>query len=135
MKCLNVVLISTSLLFASSVTAKETDAAVLKSKLKPWQPSEITVSGEQITVVTPSADINSEIYSAIISGGVCTPIWTKDVPSSYLKDIKQINVTNKFKTIGFSFENPLNVCKEMGDLMEKPAAALMLGNTHTYNGK
>ncbi|SFJ87831.1 hypothetical protein SAMN05518863_103187 [Candidatus Pantoea symbiotica] len=135
MKCLNVVLISTALLFASSVTANETDATVLKSKLKPWQPSEITVSGEQITVVTPSADINSEIYSAIISGGVCTPIWTKDVPSSYLKDIKQINVTNKFKTIGFSFENPLNVCKEMGNLMEKPAAALMLGNTHTYNGK
>ncbi|WP_338512476.1 hypothetical protein VRB10_18945 [Erwinia aphidicola] len=44
-------------------------------------------------------------------------------------------MTNKFKAIGYSFENPLSVCKEMGNLMEKPATVVMLGNTHTYNGK
>ncbi|MFQ1681415.1 hypothetical protein ACK08B_16340 [Pantoea dispersa] len=51
------------------------------------------------------------------------------------EDINQINVTNKFKAFGYSFENPLSVCKEMGDLMEKPAEVKMLSNTHLYKAK
>lgn len=135
MKRLNVVLLSAALVFSSSVTAKESDTATLKIKLKPWQPSEIALKSDQITVVLPDANINSDTYGFIVSSGICSPIWTKDVPDGYLKNIKQINVINKFKTTGYSFENPLSVCKEMGNLMDKPAATLMLGNTHTYNGK
>jgi hypothetical protein len=135
MKRLNVILLSAALVVSSSVAAKESDTETLKIKLKPWQPSEIALKSDQITVVLPSAKINSDIYGSIISGGVCSPIWTKDVPTGYLKNIKQINVINKFKAIGYSFENPLNVCKEMGNLMDKPATAVMLGNTHTYTGK
>jgi hypothetical protein len=135
MKRLNVVLLSAALVFSSSVVAKESDTATLKIKLKPWQPSEIALNGDQITVVLPGANINSDTYGLIISSGICSPIWTRDVPAGYLKNIKQINIINKFKTIGYSFENPLSVCKEMGNLMDKPAATLMLGNTHTYNGK
>lgn len=135
MKRLNVVLLSATLVVSSSVAAKESDIAILKIKLKPWQPSEIALKGDQITVVLPSTNINSDIYGSIISSGVCSPIWTKDVPAGYLKSIKQINVINKFKAIGYSFENPLSICNEMGNLMDKPATAVMLGNTHTYNGK
>lgn len=135
MNRLSVTLLCTTLIFATSAMAQESDTSILKSKLKPWQPAEVTLNGDQITVVTPSASITSDIYSAIVSNGVCSPIWTKAVPADYLKNIKQINVTNKFKTTGYSFENPFNVCKEMGNLMEKPATALMLGNTRTFNGK
>lgn len=135
MKRLNVALLSAALAFASSANAAGSDITTLKSKLNPWQPVEVSLNGDQITVVTPSANITSDIYSAIVSSGICSPIWTKDVPANYLKNIKQINVTNKFKAIGYSFENPLSVCKEMGNLMEKPATVVMLGNTHTYNGK
>lgn len=135
MNRLSVTLLCTTLIFATSVRAQESDSSILKSKLKPWQPTEVTLNSDQITVVTPSASITSEVYSSIVSSGVCSPIWTKAVPVHYLKNIKQINVTNKFKTLGYSFENPLSVCKEMGNLMEKPATTVMLGNTRTFNGK
>lgn len=72
------------------------------------------MTDDQFTIVTPSGVINSDIYTSIIQSGVCTPIWTKGVPANYLKGIKQINVINKFKSIGYSFEEPLEVCKEMG---------------------
>jgi hypothetical protein len=118
-----------------AATAHPSDSATLKKNLAAWQPTEIAQKDDQITVALPAAEITSEVYSFIISSGVCTPLWTKDAPTEYLKGIKQINMTNKFKAVGYSFENPLSVCKEMGDLMEKPAAALMLGNTHIYKIK
>lgn len=132
---LNLLLLTTALLTSLSVSAQPSNSAALKKTLSAWQPSEIIQKDDQITVALPDANVSSEVYSLIVSSGICTPIWTKDSTVDYLKSIKQINVTNKFKTTGFSFENPLSVCKEMGDLMEKPAAALMLGNTHAYTGK
>ena len=135
MKCFNVIALSAALMFASTAGAKDLDTTTLKNKLKAWQPAAVILNGNQITIVTPGENINPDTYSAIISGGVCGPIWTNDTPVGYLKTIKQINVINKFKAIGYSFENPLSVCKEMGNLQEKPASAVMLGNTHTYKAK
>jgi len=133
MKHLNIALLGAALVFSSTVAAQGSDTATLKKKLKPWQPSEITLKGDQITVVLPGAGVNSDTYASIIASGVCFPLWTKDASANYLKGIKQINVVNKFKAFGYSFENPLEVCKQMGDLMDKPATAVMLGNTHTYS--
>lgn len=135
MKRLNVFILVTTLATSLTASAQPSDLATLKKKLSPWQPSEVSVSGDQITVVIPCSDINQETYRTIISEGVCTVIWTKDAPANYLKNIKQINVTNKFKAVGYSFENPLSVCKEMGDLMEKPAEMKMLSNTQLYKTK
>lgn len=129
---LHLALISSALLFSSITAAQESDVTILKGKLKPWQPSEVSINHDQITIVTPGPTVNYEGYKSIIFSGVCTPIWTKDVPVNYLKKIKAIHVTNKFKAIGFSFENPLSVCNEMGKLMDKPATAVMYGNTHVY---
>ncbi|WP_293000592.1 hypothetical protein [Pantoea sp.] len=131
---LHLALISSALLFSSIAAAQESDVTILKGKLKPWQPSEVSINHDQITIVTPGPTVNDESYNSIISSGVCTPIWTKDVPANYLQKIKVIHVTNKFKATGFSFENPLSVCNEMGKLMDKPAKAVMYGNTHTYKG-
>lgn len=131
---LQIALLSTSLLFSSVVAAQSSDVTTLQNKLKPWQPLEVNLKHDQITVVLPAASVNDETYNAIISSGVCSPIWTKGVPAGYLKKIQLINVTNKFKASGYSFENPLSTCNEMGKLMDKPATAVMLGNTHTYKG-
>lgn len=131
---LHLALICSALIFSSVAAAQASDVITLKNKLAPWQPSEISQKGDQITIVLPDANITPEVYSLIISNS-CTPIWTKDAPSNYLKNINQINVTNKFKAFGYSFENPLSVCKEMGDLMEKPAEVKMLSNTHLYKAK
>lgn len=131
---LHIALLSTSLLFSSVVAAQSSDVTTLQNKLKPWQPLEVNLKQDQITVALPAATVNDGTYNAVISSGVCFSIWTKDVPANYLKKIKVINVTNKFKSSGYSFENPLSTCNEMGKLMDKPATAVMLGNTHTYKG-
>ncbi|HIE8685781.1 TPA: hypothetical protein ACXPYP_002249 [Klebsiella pneumoniae] len=131
---LHIALLSSALLFSSIAAAQSADVTTLKNKLKPWQPTEVSLKHDQITIVLPAATINDGTYNAVISSGVCSPIWTKDVPANYLKNIKAINVANKFKASGYSFENPLSVCNEMGKLMDKPATAMMLGNTHIYKG-
>ncbi|MBK0089474.1 hypothetical protein [Erwinia sp. S59] len=134
MKRLNAFILGTALATSLSVSAQSTDIVTLKKKLAPWQPAEISQKDDQITVALPDKNVSSEVYSLLISN-TCTPIWTKDAPANYLNGIKQINVVNKFKASGYSFENPLNVCKEMGDLMEKPAEVKMLSNTHIYKAK
>jgi len=131
---LHIALFSSALLFSSIAAAQSSDVTILKNKLKPWQPTEVSFKHDQITIVIPAATVNDGTYNAIVSSGVCSPIWTKDVPANYLKNIKVINVANKFKASGYSFENPLSVCNEMGKLMDKPATAMMLGNTHIYKG-
>lgn len=131
---LQLALISSALIFFSVATAQASDAITLKNKLKPWQPTEISLKDEQLTVVMPAASIDDETYKLITSSGICSPIWTKDAPADYLKKIKAINVTNKFKSSGYTFENPLSTCNEMGKLMDKPATALLLGNTHVFKG-
>lgn len=133
MKRLNVFFLTATLALSSTVAAQKSDIIMLKENLKPWQPSKVYLDGNQITIATPGTNLNSETYNSIISSGICTPIWLKEVPANYLEKIKQINVTNKFESIGFSFENPVKVCKEMGNLMDKPAQAVMMGNTHIYN--
>lgn len=129
---LHLALISTALIFSSVATAQASDVSTLKNKLKPWQPTEISRKDDQLTVVMPAASIDDETYKLITSSGICSPIWTKDAPADYLKKIKAINVTNKFKASGYTFENPLSTCNEMGKLMDKPATALLLGNTHVF---
>ncbi|MEB6222816.1 hypothetical protein [Pantoea anthophila] len=129
---LHLALISSALIFSSVAAAQASDVITLKNKLKPWQPTEVSLKGDQLNIVIPAANVDDETYKAIASGGICSPIWTKDVPANYLKNIKAINVINKFKASGYSFENPLSTCNEMGKLMDKPAAALLLGNTHVF---
>lgn len=129
---LHIALLSSALLFSSIAAAQSSDVTTLKNKVKPWQLTEVTLKHDHITIVIPAATVSDETYNAIVSSGVCSPIWTKDVPAHYLKNIKAINVVKKFKASGYSFENPLSVCNEMGKLMDKPAATVMLGNTHVY---
>lgn len=131
---LNIALLSSALIFSSVAAAQASDVITLKNKLKPWQPTEVSLKEDQITIVIPAASLDDEAYKAITSSGICSSIWTKDVPANYLKKIKAINVTNKFKASGYSFENPLSTCNEMGKLMDKPATALLLGNTHVFKG-
>ncbi|PRD12370.1 hypothetical protein [Pantoea coffeiphila] len=118
--------------FSSTAFAQKSDLAILKKNLSAWQPIEISQKESQITVVSPDAKIDDEIYTAIISSGVCSPIWTNDVPAGYLSGITQISVTNKFKGFGYSLVNPSVICNQMGKLMKNEANVVLLGNTHLY---
>ncbi|KAA5941342.1 hypothetical protein F3I27_10335 [Pantoea sp. Bo_2] len=53
---LHLALISSALIFSSVTTAQASDVSTLKNKLKPWQPSEISQKGDQITIALPDAN-------------------------------------------------------------------------------
>lgn len=63
----------------TSYTAQATDTSVLKKSLKPWQPIEVSKSGDTLTVVLNENQIPPTVYDAVISSGACMDIWTKDV--------------------------------------------------------
>lgn len=122
------------LLITSAVMARTPDNTVrlLQKSLKPWQPTAITQAEKALTIVLPEKSIPSEAYEALATSGICSPIWTKDVPASFLKNITEINIVNQFKATGYTFENPAASCSEMGKLMDEPAKALLLSKTRLF---
>lgn len=127
-------LLCSSLLVSFATMATEGDLQLLKKSIKIWQPMEVSEQKNNITVALPSSEMTTEAYEALISSGLCTPIWTNDVPKNYLNDIAEIHVTNKHKTTGFTFESPRKTCDEMGKLMDAPAKTLLLSQTHLFKG-
>ncbi|HBR3251942.1 TPA: hypothetical protein L9R97_003917 [Klebsiella pneumoniae] len=131
MKLFKIVLLCSATALSCSAFSQSVDIRVLKKSLNPWQPIEIMDS----KIVLPTTTVTSDAYEALISSGVCTPVWVKDAPEGYLKNTKEIHVVNKFSTQGYTFENPLITCKKMGALMDDEAKTLMYENTHGYVSK
>lgn len=116
----------------TSYTAQANDVSTLKKSLKPWQPIEITKTDGNISVTLNAAQVTSEIYNAVVMAGVCPTIWTKDAPASYMKNVKELQILNKFKAMGYVLEKPLATCNEMGKETDDRAKTIMLSQTHLY---
>ncbi|HHN5635087.1 hypothetical protein [Enterobacter hormaechei] len=116
----------------TSFTALANDTSTLKKSLKPWQPVEVSKSGDTLTVVLNENQITSDVYETVISSGACMDIWTKDVPAKYLQTVKELRILNKHKAQGYVLEKPLNTCNEMGKEQPERAKVIMLANTHLF---
>ena len=116
----------------TSYTAQANDTSVLKKSLKPWQPIEVSKSGDTLTVVLNENQITPTIYDAVISGGVCSDIWIKSVPAKYLESVKELHILNKHKFKGYVLEQPLNTCNEMGKETDERAKVIMLSHTRLF---
>ncbi|KLP68060.1 hypothetical protein A9X61_15215 [Enterobacter asburiae] len=128
-------LLKTTLLLSlvlTSFTSQANDVATLKKSLKPWQPIEVSKSGDTLTVVLNENRITPDVYDAVISSGACMDIWTKDVPAKYLKSTKELHILNKHKAQGYVLEQPLNTCNEMGKEQPERAKVIMLSHTHLF---
>ncbi|HCE0277661.1 hypothetical protein ACYBFV_19585 [Klebsiella pneumoniae] len=135
MKLFKIVLLCSATALSCSAFSQSVDIRVLKKSLNPWQPIEIMDNKNISKIVLPTTTVTSDAYEALISSGVCTPVWVKDAPEGYLKNTKEIHVVNKFSAQGYTFENPLITCKKMGALMGDEAKTLMYENTHGYVSK
>ncbi|HDS9504119.1 MULTISPECIES: hypothetical protein [Klebsiella] len=135
MKLFKIVLLCSATALSCSAFSQSVDIRVLKKSLNPWQPIEIMDNKNISKIVLPTTTVTSDAYEALISSGVCTPVWVKDAPEGYLKNTKEIHVVNKFSAQGYTFENPLITCKKMGALMDDEAKTLMYENTHGYVSK
>lgn len=116
----------------TSYTAQANDASTLKNSLKQWQPIEVSKSGDTLTVILNESQITPAIYDSVISSGVCSDIWTKDVPAKYLQSVKELQILNKHKFKGYVLEQPLNTCNEMGKEQPERAKVIMLSHTHLF---
>lgn len=116
----------------TSYTAQANDISVLKKSLKPWQPIEVIKTDGNISVTLNAAQVTPEIYNAVVMAGVCPTIWTKDAPESYMKNVKELQIINKFKAMGYVLEKPLATCNEMGKETDDKAKIIMLSQTHLY---
>ncbi len=135
MKLFKIVLLCSATALSCSAFSQSVDIRVLKKSLNPWQPIEIMDNKNISKIVLPTTTVTSDAYEALISSGVCTPVWVKDAPEGYLKNTKEMHVVNKFSAQGYTFENPLITCKKMGALMDDEAKTLMYENTHGYVSK
>ncbi|SUQ56106.1 Uncharacterised protein [Raoultella terrigena] len=135
MKLFKITLLCTVAALSSNAFSQSLDAQALIKSLKLWQPIGIVDNTDSVEVKLPTATVTSDAYEALISSGVCTPIWVKNAPDGYLKKAKEIHVVNKFSAQGYTFENPLITCKKMGELMDDEAKSLMYENTHSYISK
>ncbi|WP_258364692.1 hypothetical protein [Enterobacter hormaechei] len=116
----------------TSYTAQANDISTLKKSLKPWQPIEVSKSGDTLTVILNENQITPTIYDAVISAGVCSDIWTKSVPAKYLETVKELHILNKHKFKGYVLEQPLATCNEMGKETDERAKVIMLSHTHLF---
>lgn len=124
-----------SLLFIScSALAQSASQQALQKALKPWQPVEVTKKDHELTVALPGKSMTPEAYDAVIKNGICMPIWTKSQATDALKGVDKLNVTNQYKTLGYSFEKPLSTCEEMGKLTGQPSTTLMMSRTSLFSG-
>lgn len=116
----------------TSYTAQANDISTLKKSLKPWQPIEVSKSGDTLMVVLNENRITPDVYDAVISSGACMDIWTKDVPTKYLESVKELHILNKHKAQGYVLEQPLSTCNEMGKEQPERAKVIMLSHTHLF---
>lgn len=135
MSLIRLVILGSALAFSSSALAHNTNTKELTKRLAPWQPIEIKAGSQDVLVAIPAKSITPEDFDLIINTGVCASVWTKDASASYLAGVKNLHIANQFKATGYTFEDPLQTCKEMGDLQPDAAKALMLSKTHLFSGK
>lgn len=132
MSFLKYLLLSAAFLSSGNALAQKNDQQSLQKALREWQPTEILIKKNNITVVLPGKTLTPDAYEAVITSGICMSIWTKSAPKDFLSNINLLHVVNMYKSTGFTVENPASTCEEMGKLMEQPAKNLLASKTRVF---
>lgn len=72
------------------------------------------------------------IYNAVISMGVCPPLWFDAKGSSYLKSTKEVRVLNRHSHSGFVLESPKTSCDEVGKATGDNGTIVINSHTHSF---
>lgn len=104
---------------------------LLTSALEPWNPKEILLEGDRLTVITRERRMTDQVLRPLISTGVCMPVFT-DAPNSYLSEIKEISVLNTFGRQGYVFSGGRSECQEIGNLPMSDTEMYILSRTRMH---
>ena len=99
--------------------------------LDPWDPQEIRLTGNQLTVITRERRMTDQVLRPLISTGVCMPVFT-GAPDSYLSGIDEIAVLNIHGRQGYIFSGGRPECQEIGGLPMNDLEKYILSRTRIH---
>tara|TARA_R110001599_G_scaffold107820_1_gene270572 strand:+ start:47 stop:457 length:411 start_codon:yes stop_codon:yes gene_type:complete len=103
----------------------------LQVALDPWNPHEIRLTGNQLTVITRERRMTDQVLRPLISTGVCMPVFT-GAPDSYLSGIDEIAVLNIHGRQGYIFSGGRSECQEIGGLPMNDLEMYILSRTRMH---
>lgn len=103
----------------------------LQVALDPWNPHEIRLTGNQLTIITRERRMTDQILRPLISTGVCMPVFT-GAPDSYLSGIDEIAVLNIHGRQGYIFSGGRSECQEIGGLPMNDLEMYILSRTRMH---
>ncbi|WP_205343128.1 hypothetical protein [Denitrificimonas caeni] len=114
--------------WAQVVTANPIEGYAKQSLLM-WDPVEIRVDGESLTIISKEGRITDQVYRAMIVNGLC--MGTILSPSS-LDEISEIKVLNQFGRQGYVFKGGKDECEEINNMPANKTEMYILGKTHMH---
>ena len=103
----------------------------LTKALDPWEPQEIRLEGDTLTIITQERRMTDQVLRPLISTGVCMPVFT-GAPDSYLAGIQEIAVLNMFGRQGYVFSGGRKECQEIGSLPMNDLEMYILSRTRMH---
>lgn len=99
--------------------------------LEMWQPTSIKFSNGTLTVILPQQRITEDIYTAVLSNGLCLgTLYGKDFSA-----VTELVVLNRHGTLGYVYERGGTDCEAIldeGQRQFKDLRIHILGATHWY---
>lgn len=126
MKKLAVVLM---LVFGTPIALASTVEEQAKQSLEMWEPNEVRVDGESLTVISKERRITDQIYRAMIVHGLCMGTITR--PSS-IDGVSEIRILNQFGRQGYVFRGGKEECEEINNMSANETEIYVLGRTHMH---
>ncbi|WP_179153007.1 hypothetical protein [Chromohalobacter israelensis] len=129
MKKLAVVLM---LVLGAPIALASTVEEKAKQSLEMWEPNEVRVDGESLTVISKERRITDQIYRAMIVSGLC--MGTIPRPNS-LDEVSEIRILNQFGRQGYVFEGGTEECEEINNMPANETEVYVLGRTHMHTNQ
>ena len=95
------------LVLGASIALGSTVEEQAKQSLEMWEPNEVRVDGESLTVISKERRITDQIYRAMIVSGLC--MGTLPRPNS-LDGVSEIRILNQSGRQGYVFEGGAEEC-------------------------
>lgn len=103
-----------------------------KQSLEMWEPNDVRVNGESLTIISKERRITDQIYRAMIVSGLC--MGTIPHPRS-LDGIAEIRILNQFGRQGYVFEGGKKECEEINDMPASETEMYVLARTHMHTNQ
>jgi len=103
-----------------------------KQSLEMWEPNEVRVDGESLTVISKERRITDQIYRAMLVSGLC--MGTLPRPNS-LDGVSEIRILNQFGRQGYVFDGGAEECEEINNMPANETEIYVLGRTHMHTNQ